>query len=382
MQSTAGFTRVLSTSTHAERYITASQPFDNNSTKRENAKQAFIHVADNLASALSCVIHLVVREACVGLTYNPANGCLATACASLVAVKQQQLHRLCCYRTCCIEVASMHASVPLQRAANDRENSTLRQTVDQLTEHIKTLQKQLGALHSTDLVALRRAHKSLTQHVTALKSESKGIDSALLEVETDVFATHFIAEQMTAAGIVAGVAWTFLTWVSAQKFKDKRVKSFIYGATAVVSALAVGGHTLVQCFRRVARVTEGNRSAIDRLSQDWKLVKDRIQIMDDLSQGDAGKPAEIPYVAVDIPVVPPYQSDSNQPFQTEAAGAALDMAYPSPSPNELAFEMFQDTPPIPSAPPLEVGHYPTMPQEYAGTLGVRRGFNQEGGHWW
>ncbi|KXZ41296.1 hypothetical protein GPECTOR_572g614 [Gonium pectorale] len=62
------------------------------------------------------------------------------------------------------------AGVPVEPAQRQR---WLEEQVQELTQEVAALESKLGDLHATDVSSLRRAYKSLAQHVQALNIESK-----------------------------------------------------------------------------------------------------------------------------------------------------------------------------------------------------------------
>ena len=61
---------------------------------------------------------------------------------------------------------------------------------------METLQGKLGDLHGTDLVALRRAYTTLSQHVSALEGEWDGALTKVDRIQTTVVSPEFVAQEV------------------------------------------------------------------------------------------------------------------------------------------------------------------------------------------
>jgi len=64
---------------------------------------------------------------------------------------------------------------------------------------VERLQQQLGELHCTDLNSLRRAYRTLCQHIEALEQESEGLLGDLRGLETDVLTPDVVATEVGGA---------------------------------------------------------------------------------------------------------------------------------------------------------------------------------------
>lgn len=65
---------------------------------------------------------------------------------------------------------------------------------------VESLQSKLGRLHGTDLVSLRRAYTSLTQHVSALEGEWAGTVGCATGLQTAVISPELVAREVRRAG--------------------------------------------------------------------------------------------------------------------------------------------------------------------------------------
>ncbi len=62
---------------------------------------------------------------------------------------------------------------------------------------MEALQGKLGQLHGSDLVALRRAYASLSQHVAALEGEWDGTLDAVNRLQTAVVSPEYVAQEVS-----------------------------------------------------------------------------------------------------------------------------------------------------------------------------------------
>jgi hypothetical protein len=66
------------------------------------------------------------------------------------------------------------------------------------------LQSKLGELHGSDLTAVRRAYRTLCQHVAALEEESAGMVAGLAEIETQAVPPELVAKEASAGWGLGG----------------------------------------------------------------------------------------------------------------------------------------------------------------------------------
>ncbi|DBB10832.1 TPA: hypothetical protein ACH3X3_007308 [Trebouxia sp. C0006] len=71
---------------------------------------------------------------------------------------------------------------------------------------VARLKQELGALHGTEAVALRRAHKSLAQHVTALQAEGIRVEANIKSLQEDLLQSSDIAQAVIETGTVVAAA--------------------------------------------------------------------------------------------------------------------------------------------------------------------------------
>eukprot|EP00200_Dunaliella_tertiolecta_P007452 CAMPEP_0202369838 /NCGR_PEP_ID=MMETSP1127-20130417/1587_1 /ASSEMBLY_ACC=CAM_ASM_000462 /TAXON_ID=3047 /ORGANISM="Dunaliella tertiolecta, Strain CCMP1320" /LENGTH=145 /DNA_ID=CAMNT_0048965613 /DNA_START=61 /DNA_END=497 /DNA_ORIENTATION=- len=79
--------------------------------------------------------------------------------------------------------------------------------VAELEEQLEQLQRKLEVYHCSDVNAIRRAYKSLAQHIHALDIESRHIPTLLREIETTVLSPQIVAQEIAVAAVVAGSVW-------------------------------------------------------------------------------------------------------------------------------------------------------------------------------
>ncbi|KAL6785229.1 hypothetical protein ACKKBG_A02985 [Auxenochlorella protothecoides x Auxenochlorella symbiontica] len=143
-----------------------------------------------------------------------------------------------------------------------------------LRNEVEALQGKLGQLHGSDLVALRRAYASLSQHVAALEGEWDGTLDAVNRLQTAVVSPEYVAQELGVAGALA-VGLTVLQH-SLRGVIGRDVLSrgaWLLGAGVVVFRLT--GGTLARWLSMVHANILLKRELIQRL----RVVDDRIRIM-------------------------------------------------------------------------------------------------------
>lgn len=110
---------------------------------------------------------------------------------------------------------------------------------------LERLQRRLGELHATDLNALRRAYRSLCQHVSALEGEAQGLGAAVEILETELVSPEYVASQLGWSACVALAAS-----VAHSTLKAAVGRNLLGRADVVARVFWVAGAALV-----VARLT-------------------------------------------------------------------------------------------------------------------------------
>jgi len=88
-----------------------------------------------------------------------------------------------------------------------------------LEAKVKELEVKLEQMHVSDVHALRRAHKTLSQHIQALSIESAHVPSLLASFETSMLTPSTIA---TEAGVLAAISAS--AWLLDRVFRYTRVQ--------------------------------------------------------------------------------------------------------------------------------------------------------------
>lgn len=107
-------------------------------------------------------------------------------------------------------------------------------------------QHRLGSLHGTDLVALKRAHATLSQHVLALQDETQVIEPLLRQVQEDILSAEFIADELAGVTLAGGTAYLLLKTVKLRIQPAVRIQhaepNFVCGYVSVI--IGVGKPTI------------------------------------------------------------------------------------------------------------------------------------------
>ena len=85
---------------------------------------------------------------------------------------------------------------------------------------MERLQRQLGELHTTDVNALRRAYAALSQHVTSLEEETRGLVQDLLGFETEPVGPENVADEL---GVAASL---FISSAGAAEQAERRCRCY------------------------------------------------------------------------------------------------------------------------------------------------------------
>ncbi|KAG2440225.1 hypothetical protein HXX76_004337 [Chlamydomonas incerta] len=143
------------------------------------------------------------------------------------------------------------------------------------------LQAKLHDLHSTDLMSLRRAYKSLAQHVQALEVESKHLPALLERAAEPSVTPEWVAGQTRlVAGVTAGV-YAAGRLLAAMKVREAGP---VAAALAVLGAGYVGLRLLASAGRRLVEVGRRRQAAQQELQADLRAVMERVQIMAELAE--------------------------------------------------------------------------------------------------
>ncbi|KAL0022505.1 hypothetical protein WJX79_003867 [Trebouxia sp. C0005] len=153
--------------------------------------------------------------------------------------------------------------------AESSEVESLRESVRQLSS------QELGALHGTEAVALRRAHKSLAQHVTALQAEGIRVEANIKSLQEDLLQSSDIAQAVIEIGTVVAAA-----------FANLRSIGSLCGGVWVCGAAFLGLRLIKGVCNKAWASGYTNPTLKRQLISDWSLLQERIEIMTALLDGD------------------------------------------------------------------------------------------------
>ncbi|KAL3142221.1 hypothetical protein ABBQ38_002569 [Trebouxia sp. C0009 RCD-2024] len=200
--------------------------------------------------------------------------------------------------------------------ASDSEVELLRDTVASLSSEIARLKRELGDLHGTDTVALRRAYKSLAQHVAALQEESRKVEDNIHNLQEELLKSSDIAQAVIEAGSVAAGSFAVTRAVRASPLQNLRSVSSLCGGIWVCG-IAFLGMRLIQGICHKAWTSGYTNPAVKRqLVSDWQHLQERITIMSQLldwAQSDALLQQQ------DVPLSEPRQLPSAPPLPAASA---------------------------------------------------------------
>ncbi|DBB05644.1 TPA: hypothetical protein ACH3X1_012261 [Trebouxia sp. C0004] len=120
------------------------------------------------------------------------------------------------------------------------EVESLPATVRPLPSQVAPLKHELGALHGTEAVALRRAHKSLAQHVTALQAEGIRVEANMKSLQEDLLQSSDIAQAVIETGTVVATAFAVTRTIRASPLQNLRSIGSLCGGIWVCGAAFLG----------------------------------------------------------------------------------------------------------------------------------------------
>jgi prefoldin subunit 5 len=147
---------------------------------------------------------------------------------------------------------------------------------ESMAAKIAELEDKLASLHATDLNSLKRANRTLGQHAQALRIESQHLTSAINNFETDVVTLEFAAREGFVLSAVISGSYLVERLITKARFDSPR-------RMLVLISLGIAGWRLFTATTdRLRRMREKNKATKELLMRDWRLVDDRIGIMNDL----------------------------------------------------------------------------------------------------
>ncbi|GAX83679.1 hypothetical protein CEUSTIGMA_g11104.t1 [Chlamydomonas eustigma] len=152
-------------------------------------------------------------------------------------------------------------------------------SIQQLQEQVIALEQQLHDLHATDLNGLRRAHKSLVQHITALRIESKHLAGVITRIEDNIITPSHVAVDLGYCSAVISAAWA-----ADRALRHCRLPSPPAGLLAFVAGSIILWKVGQRMTKRFAFVVGRNKTVKTQLAGDWQVVEERIQILESLAK--------------------------------------------------------------------------------------------------
>lgn len=177
--------------------------------------------------------------------------------------------------------------------------------IQELTDQVQRLQEKLGDLHATDINSLRRAYKTLTQHVEALDLESKPLASLIQEIETNLMTPTSVANDIGFMASMAAASYTINRVIKLMNIPD--IEPVARLAT-LAGVCLVGWRLVTSTGTRVTRMLLRNRRAKAQLQQEWKNIHQRVEVMVQLAQSGL---AAHPYAASQVGPQPNSASSSS-----------------------------------------------------------------------
>ncbi|KAG2482411.1 hypothetical protein HYH03_018646 [Edaphochlamys debaryana] len=194
-------------------------------------------------------------------------------------------------------------------------------------------------------MSLRRAYKSLAQHVQALDVETRHLPTVLERTEEAGVTPEFVAEQTRTAAVVAAAVYGTNRLLRAARVQDAGPLTALL---ALLGAGFVGLRAVFGALGRLGAVAGRRRRAQEELRADLRAVMERVQIM--LGLAESGLRLHRLH-ATQLSMAP------QQPFpQPLSAGPGPLPAPPSsagPGPGSYAQPPFPQRAPYPAGPPRE-----------------------------
>eukprot|EP00198_Chlamydomonas_reinhardtii_P008121 XP_001697458.1 predicted protein [Chlamydomonas reinhardtii] len=130
-------------------------------------------------------------------------------------------------------------------------------------------------------MSLRRAYKSLAQHVQALEVESKHLPSLLARAAEPSVTPEWVAGQTRLAAGVTAAVYAAGRLLAAMKVREAGP---VAAALAMLGAGYVGLRLLASAGRRLVEVGRRRQAAQQELQADLRAVMERVQIMAELAE--------------------------------------------------------------------------------------------------
>ena len=178
----------------------------------------------------------------------------------------------------------------LARARNPRMATPVAAGDAALQAQVDLLSGKLAELHSTDLVALRRAHASLTQHVAALAAEAAELPARLNALETRVFDPRLVSRELAVVAVSAGGAYGLHQIL----IKEKGMPLWVRLAPFVLAGAYSVAHVVANAESRWEGIARRNAARKAELLRQAEVLLQRIEVMQALAQPPPPLPPPLP----------------------------------------------------------------------------------------
>ncbi|EFJ40435.1 hypothetical protein VOLCADRAFT_108156 [Volvox carteri f. nagariensis] len=160
----------------------------------------------------------------------------------------------------------------------------------QLEEQVNALEVKLGDLHATDVSSLRRAYKTLAQHVQALDVESKAseqtgicssphLPSLLDKTNAPSVTSDFVAQQIQRLAAATAAVYAVGRLLRALRIPAAGRTT---AGLALLGLCYTGVRLVAATVQRLGTTAARRRRARDELRRDLRALRERVQVMADL----------------------------------------------------------------------------------------------------
>eukprot|EP00884_Botryococcus_braunii_P001071 jgi/Botrbrau1/10965/Bobra.0383s0019.1 len=168
-----------------------------------------------------------------------------------------------------------------------QELQALKLMVGDLNSEIARLQSVIGKMHVSDMNNLRRAYNSLIQHCGALETESRSFAGDIHAFATEVITPEDVSHGLLSVGVVTTGMYALQRVLRLMSPHAPQVPRLIW----FFGAAYLGMQFVQGAFKRLHGLVLENRQRKAQLLQDWKVLRERIEIMNALTDWAAASPA-------------------------------------------------------------------------------------------
>ncbi|GLI59379.1 hypothetical protein VaNZ11_001244, partial [Volvox africanus] len=155
----------------------------------------------------------------------------------------------------------------------------LEEQVQTLRAEVLALEAKLGDLHATDVSSLRRAYKSLAQHVQALDVETKHLPSLMDRAIEPSVNPDFVAQQIRVIAVVTAGAYGVARLLRALRVPEAGT---ITAGLGLLGFIYAGVRVTAASLQRLGEAASRRRRAQAELRGDLRALRERVQVMTDL----------------------------------------------------------------------------------------------------